>query len=111
MVLKKVFNTLKTECWKIFQKKVSKTFGGLKKRSYLCTTVRSEKERAILKTVLWFTGYKLRESVVFICQFPFGKRGSQDSNDTFNIFYNGEFDPGSGWTLAAGLTHASRGGA
>ena len=23
--------------------------------------------------------------------------------------YNGEFDPGSGWTLAAGLTHASRG--
>ena len=28
-------------------------------------------------------------------------------NKTF--FYNGEFDPGSGWTLAAGLTHASRG--
>ena len=27
------------------------------------------------------------------------------------IFYNGEFDPGSGWTLAAGLTHASRGAA
>ena len=26
-------------------------------------------------------------------------------------FYNGEFDPGSGWTLAAGLTHASRGAA
>ena len=24
-------------------------------------------------------------------------------------FYNGEFDPGSGWTLAAGLIHASRG--
>ena len=23
--------------------------------------------------------------------------------------YNEEFDPGSGWTLAAGLTHASRG--
>ena len=23
--------------------------------------------------------------------------------------YNGEFDPGSGWTLATGLTHASRG--
>ena len=28
-----------------------------------------------------------------------------------NYFYNGEFDPGSGWTLAAGLTHASRGAA
>ena len=26
-------------------------------------------------------------------------------------FYNGEFDPGSGWTLAAGLIHASRGAA
>ena len=27
------------------------------------------------------------------------------------FFYNGEFDPGSGWTLAAGLIHASRGAA
>ena len=27
----------------------------------------------------------------------------------FTLFYNGEFDPGSGWTLAIGLTHASRG--
>ena len=27
------------------------------------------------------------------------------------ILYNEEFDPGSGWTLAAGLTHASRGAA
>ena len=25
------------------------------------------------------------------------------------IDYHGEFDPGSGWTLAAGLIHASRG--
>ena len=24
------------------------------------------------------------------------------------LIYNGEFDPGSGWTLAAGLIHASR---
>ena len=30
------------------------------------------------------------------------------SNVSINI-YNGEFDPGSGWTLATGLTHASRG--
>ena len=33
--------------------------------------------------------------------------------DTFwyytDIIYNEEFDPGSGWTLATGLTHASRG--
>ena len=27
------------------------------------------------------------------------------------FIYNGEFDPGSGWTLAAGLIHASRGAA
>ena len=27
------------------------------------------------------------------------------------LLYNGEFDPGSGWTLAAGLIHASRGAA
>ena len=27
------------------------------------------------------------------------------------ILYNEEFDPGSGWTLAAGLIHASRGAA
>ena len=37
----------------------------------------------------------------------------QNSFETYslNIFkiYNEEFDPGSGWTLAAGLTHASRG--
>ena len=25
------------------------------------------------------------------------------------FYYNEEFDPGSGWTLATGLTHASRG--
>ena len=28
-----------------------------------------------------------------------------------HLNYNEEFDPGSGWTLAAGLTHASRGAA
>ena len=28
-----------------------------------------------------------------------------------NNFYHEEFDPGSGWTLATGLTHASRGAA
>ena len=30
---------------------------------------------------------------------------------SYNFFYNEEFDPGSGWTLATGLTHASRGAA
>ena len=31
------------------------------------------------------------------------------SSGLFITFYSGEFDPGSGWTLATGLTHASRG--
>ena len=31
--------------------------------------------------------------------------------DDKKYFYNEEFDPGSGWTLATGLTHASRGAA
>ena len=30
-------------------------------------------------------------------------------NGITDIIYNEEFDPGSGWTLATGLTHASRG--
>ena len=30
-------------------------------------------------------------------------------SETKQIFYSEEFDPGSGWTLATGLTHASRG--
>ena len=32
-------------------------------------------------------------------------------NRDTKIFYNEEFDPGSGGTLATGLTHASRGAA
>ena len=33
------------------------------------------------------------------------------SEDMINNLNNEEFDPGSGWTLATGLTHASRGAA
>ncbi len=47
---------------------------------------------------------------------PTGKVGSRDASTPLGIcqakfFYNGEFDPGSGLTLAAGLIHASRGAA
>ena len=41
---------------------------------------------------------KKNQSVNFIIEFEY--RDEQT--------YNGEFDPGSGWTLAGGLTHASR---
>ena len=35
----------------------------------------------------------------------------EESGESSKKFYNEEFDPGSGWTLATGLTHASRGAA
>ena len=43
----------------------------------------------------------------------FLKKKEQSSRTSKNIYllYNEELDPGSGWTLAAGLTHASRGAA
>ena len=51
------------------------------------------------------------------CQINLGSRknSTRDEFDyselSYNFFYNEEFDPGSGWTLATGLTHASRGAA
>ena len=43
------------------------------------------------------------------------ERPEQSNNRSYmewlTYFYNEEFDPGSGWTLATGLTHASRGAA
>ena len=54
----------------------------------------------------------------FLCSMDSGSSFWQDRrfhfsfliNDfAYTYFYNGEFDPGSGWTLATGLTHASRG--
>ena len=44
-----------------------------------------------------------KKSVKFLWQSERGQTGK------IKTLYNEEFDPGSGWTLAAGLTHASRG--
>ena len=59
----------------------------------------------LISDVLWKDlSSKLRLSEtwkgkIFVCK-----------KDTFlKFYYNEEFDPGSGWTLATGLTHASRG--
>ena len=41
-------------------------------------------------------------------EFEIRKRWGQDRQKIKDINYYGEFDPGSGWTLAAGLIHASR---
>ena len=40
-----------------------------------------------------------------------GRVAGQARKLNIENIYNEEFDPGSGWTLAAGLTHASRGAA
>ena len=107
----KGFQQQKLRLLKNFSKKVSKNLVVTKICFTFATAFHSRWERKFWKWFFDLLVTKLRESVVFICQFPFGKRSSQDSNDTFKFFYNGEFDPGSGWTLAAGLTHASRGAA
>ena len=41
-------------------------------------------------------------------EFEIRKRWGQNRQKIKDINYYGEFDPGSGWTLAAGLIHASR---
>ena len=44
-------------------------------------------------------------------KFLWGQVSQLEAYKYLKLFYNEEFDPGSGWTLAAGLTHASRGAA
>ena len=50
-----------------------------------------------------------------VCRSSPGKGLEAETRDESKVeasnSYNEEFDPGSGWTLAAGLTHASRGAA
>ena len=87
-----------------------------KKYAYLCSPVRKTGSRKRIWEVHWkdcFTvqeasteKYNLSRSVnsferIIKCQ---------DKLRDLKL-YNEEFDPGSGWTLAAGLTHASRGAA
>ena len=48
-------------------------------------------------------------SLVMVWVFPYLDDECLWLHFLYMIFYNGEFDPGSGWTLAIGLTHASRG--
>ena len=59
----------------------------------------------IMKTSSKPTRFR-RKSVRFLW-----KKLEQGQTRNIKHLYNEEFDPGSGWTLAAGLTHASRGAA
>ena len=116
--------------WNFFRKKTSEKFGGLKNPPYLCKRFSDETE-AQKKRVLWKTLYRqTRKNVVrgvahYIIYNEWNetrnrqltwkrqlKIGILKTEDNFlKIFYKEEFDPGSGWTLATGLTHASRGAA
>ena len=56
----------------------------------------------IIKTFLQFPEQREEWELAFI---------PESWRKCIRYLYNGEFDPGSGWTLATGLTHASRGAA
>ena len=94
-----------------FFKKSEKKFASSKKSLTFATPF----EKGFKKD-LWKTGRKQvqastektrnREALI-----PYGIEKRQDGLEIYIEIYNEEFDPGSGWTLAAGLTHASRGAA
>ena len=54
---------------------------------------------------------KIRESKIFRVNWkqPSDLNRIKQDRAIYQTIYDEEFDPGSGWTLAAGLTHASRG--
>ena len=118
---------------KIFLEK----FWWFKKKPYLCTRFRSKSGPGALKERVLWKIYIDRSSTRSECLYiiimyrhlgirnePFdswiiwivvlwqGLRSRQPGpsrQSRQRYFYNEEFDPGSGWTLATGLTHASRG--
>ena len=114
-----------------FFKNFSKKFGGLKNPSYLCKRFSDTRKRQ-KKRVLWKTLYRqTRKNVVrgvahymiynernetrnrqlLNIKTNWRSASCEQKNNFLKIFYKEEFDPGSGWTLATGLTHASRGAA
>ena len=115
---------------KTFSKIFSKKFGGLKNPPYLCKRFSDETE-AQKKRVLWKTLYRqTRKNVVRgVAHYNIYNEWNETrnrqltwkrqlkigilwtENNFLKMFYKEEFDPGSGWTLATGLTHASRGAA
>ena len=101
-----------------FQKNVAKKFGGNEKMSTFAIPnekrgtwdLRFGTEKFIEKTDLLYKKQVPRKNNLSRSVNFFGNYKCQDKLRDLKI-YNEEFDPGSGWTLAAGLTHASRGAA
>ena len=82
---------------------LQKRFGQVIKNNYLCTRKTQEARQRLnewkrKKRDHWNTIYNQVKN----------KNQSEVNFEWVRQTYNGEFDPGSGWTLAGGLTHASR---
>ena len=82
----------------------SETFGQFKNSLYFCTrnseqTTERVSGNSEKKRDHWHTNNNQKSKEKLKRQFFF---------EWVRQTYNGEFDPGSGWTLAGGLTHASR---
>ena len=72
---------------------------------------RFERKRAIFKEITYTTSStSIREGIPSIISTKTQNKRESWAKDIKQI-NNEEFDPGSGWTLATGLTHASRGAA
>ena len=71
--------------------------------------IESNRKTSSIAEMLWPL-WKHKESVNSFERDLNGIKSYRSKQFRYNI-YNEEFDPGSGWTLAAGLTHASRGAA
>ena len=69
---------------------------------YIQNRIIRKNEKDIFTRLL---GAKAEPSLLELCW------ATTESRRVSKILYNEEFDPGSGWTLATGLTHASRGAA
>ena len=106
-----------SEVTNLFLEIIKKNILQNKKRLYLCTRFRP---RGALEREPWrepgarvpWEGFGRWDSV---CHSTSPVRPGGETRDESKVkksnSYNEEFDPGSGWTLAAGLTHASRGAA
>ena len=82
---------------------LQKRFGQVEINNYLCTRKTREARQKHIefkrkKRDHWNTIYNQVKN----------KNQSEVNFEWVRQTYNGEFDPGSGWTLAGGLTHASR---
>ena len=97
---------------KKFEKKMQKDLEGRIKSAYLCIRFRSQngagqrtKKKEFFKDIERLkqtASASPREEIQWKQRLGKGKR-------FWKFLYYEEFDPGSGWTLATGLTHASRG--